>query len=338
MTHLPILVLGGYLSGKDDGQPFGDGNGGLFKSFLRQSGIHASQCHFLSTFPETGPLTKFFGPKAEGQPNIRAMIKGKYIRPEWWSHIERLRERIVAFNPNLIIACGEIPLWVTTRQLSLKASRGRICEGNSALPDMKVLPIYDMRQIQSDWTQRPILLADLAKAEREYQFPEVRRPQRYLYLSPSLADMEDFRTTWIDPSPELSVDIETKGEIITCISFAPTPARVMTVPFFCEANPTGNYWPTVREEVMAWQWVKRTLRLGKNLKGQNFQYDMQYFWRFMGITSPDFGDDTMIRHHAMQPEMPKSLGFLGSIYTDEVPWKGMHKMTHHKSQKKEDVE
>jgi hypothetical protein len=31
----------------------------------------------------------------------------------------------------------------------------------------------------------------------------------------------------------------------------------------------------------------------------------------------------MLLAHAMQPEMEKSLGFLGSIYTDEPAWKFM---------------
>jgi hypothetical protein len=31
----------------------------------------------------------------------------------------------------------------------------------------------------------------------------------------------------------------------------------------------------------------------------------------------------MLLHHALQPESEKSLGFLGSIYTDEASWKTM---------------
>jgi hypothetical protein len=31
----------------------------------------------------------------------------------------------------------------------------------------------------------------------------------------------------------------------------------------------------------------------------------------------------MMLHHSLYPEMKKSLGFLGSIYTDEASWKLM---------------
>jgi hypothetical protein len=36
-------------------------------------------------------------------------------------------------------------------------------------------------------------------------------------------------------------------------------------------------------------------------------------------------EDTMLLNHALQPEMLKNLGFLGSIYSDERSWKGMAK-------------
>jgi hypothetical protein len=43
----------------------------------------------------------------------------------------------------------------------------------------------------------------------------------------------------------------------------------------------------------------------------------------MLIPVPGFLEDTMILHHAMYPELPKSLAFLGSIYTNDIAWKKM---------------
>ena len=42
----------------------------------------------------------------------------------------------------------------------------------------------------------------------------------------------------------------------------------------------------------------------------------------------------MLLHHALQPESPKALGYLGSLYTDEIAWKGMRKQA--ETTKKED--
>jgi hypothetical protein len=46
--------------------------------------------------------------------------------------------------------------------------------------------------------------------------------------------------------------------------------------------------------------------------------------------------DTMIAHHAMYPEMAKSLGFLGSVYTDLPAWKPMRKLGKVQTEKADD--
>ena len=63
----------------------------------------------------------------------------------------------------------------------------------------------------------------------------------------------------------------------------------------------------------------------KRIVGQNFLFDIHFLWRTVGITVPNATDDTMLLHHALQPEMEKGLGFLGSIYTREPSWKVMRK-------------
>lgn len=54
----------------------------------------------------------------------------------------------------------------------------------------------------------------------------------------------------------------------------------------------------------------------------NGMYDVQYLWR-AGVPVKNFTEDTMILNHSLQPEMQKSLGFLGSVHTDEASWKIM---------------
>jgi len=53
---------------------------------------------------------------------------------------------------------------------------------------------------------------------------------------------------------------------------------------------------------------------------QNGIFDISFFLR-LGIVPRACTDDTMLRHHAMFPELPKALGFLGSIYTEDISWK-----------------
>jgi DNA polymerase I-like protein with 3'-5' exonuclease and polymerase domains len=134
------------------------------------------------------------------------------------------------------------------------------------------------------------------------------------------------------------VDIETKGTMITCVGFAPSKERSLVVPFFDASQKDGNYWRSREEERLAWRFVERVLRDHGSF-GQNFQYDMQYLWRYAGIAAKKFCDDTMLLHHALQPEMQKGLGFLASVYTDELAWKFMHKVSaSDRGAKKGDVE
>ena len=328
---MKLLVVGEFLSQKDDdlGGPFRDGNGKAFKAMMRQAGIEPREVQFTNVFLKTSPnntMSGFCGPKAKGVKHLKPVAKGKYLLPEHMAEVELLWRKVNEFKPNLVLAVGDLAMWALTSENNIESARGRISKGHAGIPGRKVLPIYSGRQMMFDYTQRPIVLADMHKAAREMEFPELRRPQRFIHIQPSIEDIEDFIQTYVKDCVKLDVDIETKGTLITCVGFAPTPDRALVIPFYDDEQSDGNYWRTHREEYLAWQAVARMLRMGKAVGGQNFQYDMQYLWQLMGIPCPTFTDDTMIMHHSLQPEMRKGLGFLASIYTDEMPWKFMHKI------------
>jgi hypothetical protein len=56
---------------------------------------------------------------------------------------------------------------------------------------------------------------------------------------------------------------------------------------------------------------------------QNALFDTNRLWRGYGVTFGGDIEDTMLMHHALQPESQKDLGFLGSVYTNEPAWKLM---------------
>jgi len=58
---------------------------------------------------------------------------------------------------------------------------------------------------------------------------------------------------------------------------------------------------------------------------QNGLYDIPFILRTVGIRVLGAAHDTMLLHHALQPESLKGLGFLGSIYSDHGPWKSERK-------------
>lgn len=338
---MSILILSEHPSlNEADLGPFTNGFWRYFKAKLSQFGINPRECEWLNCVdkPSGSMFAYLVKGKAAGLKGYPEIANKHYLAPFLAPRIGRLAQLITSIKPNLVLAVGDIPLAILTRQSKMSYARGRITTAGPEFGGVKVLPILHPSKVMSDMAQEPIYYADLLKARREAAFPEVRRPQRWLHLRPSIEDLEDFWQEHIVHSPALSVDIETKGTMITCVGFAPQPDRCLVVPFYDEEKKDGNYWATKKEEVLAWQFVRRCLNTPTiGVFGQNFSYDAQYLLRQMGIPTTSWRDDTMIMHHAMQPEMPKGLGFLASVYTDELAWKFMHKRkSSDRSGKKED--
>ncbi len=300
----------------------------LLKACLSQVGIAIGECDkaVVFDFYSPGGLKNLCGPKTEGIPGWPALIKGKFVNAKYTSELDRLFTEIQNVNPTLILAMGYAAVWALCKTTSVKSIRGApvpFTWGGSRV--FKVLPTYGADSIIREWKLRPILLSDLQKAREQMDFPQLIRPSREIWIEPTLADLDTFEREHILPSPQLSIDIETSGDQITCIGFAPRKDIALVVPFTDSENSTHSYWSTLTEELKALEWVRRMCSLKKSIIGQNFLYDLNHLWTKYGITVPHASEDTMLLHHALQPEMQKGLGFLGSIYTDEPPWKVMRK-------------
>ncbi len=161
------------------------------------------------------------------------------------------------------------------------------------------------------------------KAKRESAFPEIRRPERTVYIEPSLADMEWYFNEHLARASVISFDIETASDQITCIGFAPSLSSALVIPFVDDRRVGRSFWPSPGEEKKAWEFVRRVLALPCRKVAQNGMYDLHFLWRGYGIVVNNCEDDTMLLHHALHPESEKGLSFLGSVYTNESSWKLM---------------
>ena len=290
----------------------------------------------LSKRPGSGKIEDFCLGKKEAQ---EAAIKwglasytwdyiksGKYLHPRFAPDLAKLKETLLATKPNLVLCLGSLACWALLGSSKISKLRGTCAESN-LIPDLKVLPTYHPQTIMREWEQRVIAGADLMKAKREAEFPEIIRPKRTIYVVESRQDV-DKAVAWLESASRVSLDIETKNGQITCLSFAPSPVESYVFAFTDSRKPDWNYWPDHRDEVYAWRAVKRLCQnpsLQKIL--QNGVYDIQYLWRVMNIKTFGFREDTMILHHCLYSELPKSLGFMGSVYTNEQSWKLMRRWT-----------
>ena len=247
--------------------------------------------------------------------------QGHYVLPEYLGELERLRQEIEAFPRNLVVALGNTAAWATVQNTKISAIRGAISPG-VLCPTVKVLPAYHPANVLYQWQNRVILSTDMAKARHEGRFPEIRYPARKIIVSPTIDEVEDWvNETLASPPAALGVDTETTRGLIDMVGFARSRSDALVVPIF-DNQTFDPYWPDVKTEARAWRAVKRLCESDIPKVLQNGLYDIQYFWRAK-IALRAFKHDTMLMHHAMYPELPKGLGFLGSVYTNEASWKLM---------------
>ncbi|MCK5603863.1 uracil-DNA glycosylase [Candidatus Pacearchaeota archaeon] len=333
------------------GIPFVGQSGQELTHMLAEAGIIREQCYITNVFmtkPPGNDITRWMMKKAEadiawaklgnsGKYPFKSLSSGKYFDPAKMEDVKRLHAEVIAQDPNIVIALGNTPLWALTGEGGIKKVRGTLLEVDliSAPRRYKLLPTYHPAYILRQWADRPIVIADLIKAARESTTKTYIRPERLLWLEPSIADIQEFIREVIMPSPAIACDIETAHKQIPCVGFG-TAKEAICIPFLDVRKPDWSYWATKAEEVKAWLLIKyicETLPLTKTF--QNGMYDIFWLWKKHGITANSTAD-TMLRHHSFFPEMQKGLGFLGSIYTNETAWKRMRPRKL-KTDKREDI-
>lgn len=288
------------------------------KTWLNLAGI--AYTNVFNLRPTANKLESICVSKEKGGTG-RPLAPGLYLRSEYLPEVDRLLEEIVEARPNCILAAGNSACWALLHATNISAIRGAVTM--SAVLPVKVVPTFHPAAVSRQWSWRPITVADIIKAGREAEFPELKRPERHILINPELHDILSWYEKLVyDPPPVIAVDIETQWQMIKCIGFARSKSEALVVPFMASGKPGHSYWETFEEERSAWTVVKHILESDVPKLFQNGMYDLQYIFK-MGIRPQNIAHDTMLLHHSLFPEMRKGLGFLGSIYTNEAAWKLM---------------
>lgn len=258
----------------------------------------------------------FTSSREGGLTSLPAYKPGKYLRPEFLPQVEALWAKVAEAKPNLVVAFGYTSYWSLMGTGKIGSVRGTI--GFSDRHQVKVLPTFHPAYILRQWNLRTIVLSDLEKARREAETAHVKRVERFVLVEPTIDDIAE----WLQrPAEYYAADIETYRTQISMIGFARSPQDAIVIPFYDERKPTGSYW-SEDEEVLAWKLADTALKKPVPKIFQNGVFDLFHMLR-AGLRPTMCGNDTMLLHHALYPEMLKGLGFLGSIYSNEQAWKQM---------------
>jgi len=209
--------------------------------------------------PYGNDIRSLCGPKAEGIRGYPALVQSKFLRREFIPYLEALADEILAIDPNLVIALGNTPLWALCGLTGISKIRGTTRLSTHTAVGYKVLPTYHPAAVLRQWELRPTTVFDLIKAKREAEFPEVRRPKREIWIEPTLEDIYEFDRRYIAGSERIAVDIETAGNQITCIGFAPDGGCALVIPISDARKRNRSYWSDVKIELQVWHYIKDVL-------------------------------------------------------------------------------
>lgn len=325
----------------------------LSKVGIPRTAVHAT--YLMNFRPEKGELSALFWNKTldsvDGYVSWGSE-KNCFILDYAFNELQRLKEEIHRTKPELILISGKWSLFFLTNVVKLldtkKSSYGTLLKWRASslslspwweyeqehivfpmlpidsrfsLPDNQYLVKWDMERIRNLY--KGLLAGELASWKyrtEDFIIPESNNSygshEFFLRCKDTLVKLLNMAE---EPTPFwLSIDVETIGyAYIDCFSIAWSPSEAICIPF--ASIGSAHYWTELQElELFSLCWE---LLLHKNVKhiGQNYSYDMQYFWRNMLLqVAPSM--DTMIQGHVMFSTMEKGLGFLSSLYCKQHYW------------------
>lgn len=224
------------------------------------------------------------------------------------------RDKLVAAlkGYDLVLTLGPHAMFCLTGECKIDTFRGTHVD-SPAVEGMQVVPTYaPYLYARMAWNERPVVVSAMRKAKQRF----VDKP-RTIYLPDNIADLYAFSTQHI--GDQIVFDVETnKSCRITEFSVSTSSDCCLYVQL--EDRAYRSTW-SEQDELDIWLWL-RFLAARKDLAWgfHNATYDLTYLDAY-GIRPRGHIFDTMLRHHAWQPEWEKSLGFLASLHIPTRAWK-----------------
>lgn len=294
-----------------EGRPLIGPSGRIFNAILRTAGIDRRDCYIGNVFEE----------QAEKNDVGPWMRDPAIFNPA----LARLEEEMKSCNPTVIVPMGGTPLWAFTGDTEIMAYRGAVREATVVAKGRKLVPTLHPAFVMRQWKHYTVVVGDLNKAQAEAEIgPAIVWPKKRLYIEPTLQEVRDWCEHCSVSKGPISVDIETGWGQITSLGLAPDATRGMCIPFIDLRKNDNSYWRSAKEEAEAWRAIKAVLEGPVPKLGQNYGgYDAFWILDQMGVRTFNFSEDTRLLHHALYPELPKDLGFMGASYTRQGAWKMM---------------
>ncbi len=304
-----IAIVGDYTSAFDEMalQPFQGSPGTVLEQCLHLASLIKGGCYITNLFKQRS-LNKFrYGDPRGPAPEWFIDNKGQFTSEgNYW--VRTLKDELDSVEANVIVACGKAPTMALTGLRKIGDRRGYIFPSEGLARQRQVIPTYNPGSaVRGNFTNRHMLVSDLIKAKHFSKYSTIQRPDRQLVYD--YANVEEC-LSWLkyfeDCDKDLSVDTEVLHYELASIQFSCDPSIGVFIPI-------ADRW-TDDEEIVIWKAVQRVLTKPNAKVFQNGIFDIHFLATKCGIIVNGEIKDTMIGHSVMFPELPKGLGFLGSLY------------------------
>ena len=284
--------------------------GKFFDRMLSDVGLNRNDVWITS-------ITKTPIPLELGDKKIPFQTRAQSVGVDIELCISRLREEIKVLNPNIIVPLGGAALFNICGKTRISAHRGSkmLAFGYKAIPTYKPDDVLFQRGDVRGYWNKALVNLDLKKIARESKTKELVLPNRNLHVVRSSYEFYDFIERNRN-SNYPAIDIEARNCVPICVGISFNPSSGITVPLW---NTRGISSIRDSDIVNLWKLLAEFLA-NHDVIGQNFGYDRDKLKR-LGFIIRMLYSDTMLKAFVINPELPKNLAYLTSIYTDEPYYK-----------------
>lgn len=254
-----------------------------------------------------------------------------WLRPPHRDALGNLGNALAVAQPDVVVTLGTGATWAFTGHASIVEARGIPARATRTLPGALIVPTLHPAHVLADYTMLGTMIGDIERAVKVGRDGLAPVPRR-LVIEPSLAAMRDWWQAHGAGAALLSVDIETTRGQVSCVGFASDPTNAICVPFVDWRQPTRSYWPNLAQELEAWGIVAEWLASPVPKCLQNGLFDVSYLHGRMGLPVVNYREDTRLMQHVLNPELPKSLAFMGGTYASPP---GAWKLLRHDEEKRD---
>ncbi len=243
--------------------------------------------------------------------NLKHPEENRELLTEQYKNI--LLEEINVIKPNVLVPLSELAFSYLTGLNGIRKFRGSVLPpaGNLQLyrPNVRVIPILGPNPyLYEDEKLNFISRLDFSKVARNINRSDPITENGTVWIARTAAAFREFIDRQYAKSSLLIFDIETFGNVPTCISFCFDGIESCCVPLV--DNDIGQ-----DQKILLLQLVLKLLASPIAKGNQNVKFDWRKLHR-LGWTVANVSHDSMLAQNCNYCEFPKNLGFLTSLYTD----------------------